>query len=68
MSTKTRYQYTSGTKHNPVKIYIARAFFVTCPNPKCQEIINCGEDDKQLECPNCKKTFYTDFNLLDCGI
>jgi len=54
-----------GTKNNPAKINIARAFFVTCP--KCDEIIDCGEDDTKIKC-ECGKEFYTDFNLLDCGI
>ncbi len=55
-----------GYKNNPVKIQVVGAFFAECP--RCDEIIDCGEDDKKLECPECGRKFRTDFNLFDCGI
>ena len=55
-----------GTKNNPVKIYTVYDFFVYCP--KCETIINCTQNDKRIKCSECEKIFYTDFNLLDCGI
>lgn len=55
-----------GTKNNPVKIKVSRAFFVHCP--RCEAIIDCGDNDKKIECSECGRKFYTDFNLLDCGL
>jgi len=55
-----------GLKRNPVKIKVVAAFFVTCP--RCEELIDCGENDKKMTCPDCGRKFFTDFNLMDCGI
>ena len=55
-----------GTKNNPVKIYVVYDFHVTCP--KCEENFPSTQADKKVKCPGCKKIFYTDFDLHDCGI
>ena len=55
-----------GTKKNPTKIYTVYDFFVYCP--KCEDIVDCGIDDKKVVCPNCKRAFHVDFNSMDCGL
>ena len=55
-----------GSKSNPTKIKAAQAFFVECP--RCDEMIDTGQDDEKLECPECGRKFYIEFDRFDCGI
>ena len=55
-----------GTKNNPINIKVARYFFVHCP--KCETIIDCGEEEAKIKCSECGKEFYVWFNSMDCGL
>lgn len=57
---------TAGTRANPARINVVSAFHTSCP--RCENIIDCGVDDTEVECPDCGRTFHTDFDSQNCGL